>query len=402
MIASPHASQEWEGGLDAVLPPRERMPANVAQPYAEQARAAAAMHQARGGSEDAMWDGAGDVQPRGDFRGPPRHGGRTEAWGDDNMAPEDPMAMSRRRDKGGGRSAPPDRPDLFGRREPEWDDMPPRDDRRRFEAENGFGDDLRSRRREPDPRAMNFEDMPIGNKAEVEENFVAERRDAGRGGRNDPRDFRDAPRQGGDWEDVPVGSQQATAAAFSVNFDGCAGGRGGGGGFSGVPDDDAFPARQPPPRARPKAPPADDCWAGQSLGDALGGAKKASPPAAASSAPRGGGGSAGRGRAPSPVGAGADCTKSPQEIITWVRSLPESHVPEKTREQLAAIVEDRCLNGVQFTAFVKTVPPEVCAPKNAMKLKAAWTNVLKEAEARQVALANLSNAPKQKATMIVV
>lgn len=60
------------------------------------------------------------------------------------------------------------------------------------------------------------------------------------------------------------------------------------------------------------------------------------------------------------------------------------------------------MNGATFSQYVQQVPPEICAPKHAMKLKAAWANVLKEAEARQVALANLSAAPKQKATMIVV
>jgi len=88
--------------------------------------------------------------------------------------------------------------------------------------------------------------------------------------------------------------------------------------------------------------------------------------------------------------------------VTWVRSLPESHVPEKAREQLAAIVEDRRLGGSEFTQYVQTVPPEICAPKHKMKLKAAWENVLKEAAAREVAIANLNSAPKPKATMIVV
>jgi len=385
MMASPHVSQDWEGGLDNVLPPRERLPPNVAQPYTEQ---------------DMAWEGEADMRGRG------RGGPPMEAWGGgggDRMPHDDVMAMSRRRDAGASRDMPPDQPDLFGRRGPDWGDLPPsRDDQRRMEAESGYGDErVRSRRREQDPRAMNFEDVPVGGgKGPMEENFVVERRrdPGGRNGGMDPRDFRDAPRQGAGWEDMPVGGQQA-ATAFSVDFNG---GRGGGG----LPPDDAFSqtpamARQPPPRARPKAAPEDDCWAGQSLGDAFA-PKKASPPAVASAAPRGGGGGGGGGRGGAASASGADCTKTPQEIVTWVRSLPESHVPEKTREQLAAIVEDRRLDGMQFTSFVQTVPPEVCAPKNAMKLKAAWANVLKEAEARQVALANLSNAPKQKAMMIVI
>lgn len=99
---------------------------------------------------------------------------------------------------------------------------------------------------------------------------------------------------------------------------------------------------------------------------------------------------------------GADCDKSPQEIIKWVQSLPESHVPQKARDQLSALVEESRMDGSRFSQFVQSVPPEVCAPQHAMKLKAAWGNVLKEADARRVCLDNVQNAPKQKATMIVV
>jgi len=88
--------------------------------------------------------------------------------------------------------------------------------------------------------------------------------------------------------------------------------------------------------------------------------------------------------------------------VTWVRSLPESHVPEKAREHIAAIVDNEGMSERGFSQFVKEVPPEICAPKNKMKLKAAWDNVLKEAAAREVAISNLANQPKQKATMIVV
>lgn len=168
------------------------------------------------------------------------------------------------------------------------------------------------------------------------------------------------------------------------------------GGFDAAPPGPpAAPERPAPSRSRQRpAPPGDnDGWAGQSLGDAL--APKKAPPAAASSAGRGGGGA-------KRSSEGADCQKTPAEIITWVRSLPERHVPEKAREQLAAIVENGALGGAAFSDYVQQVPPEICAPKNAMHLKAAWGNVLKEAAAREVALANLNNAPKQKATMMVV
>lgn len=179
--------------------------------------------------------------------------------------------------------------------------------------------------------------------------------------------------------------------------------RGGGGG--GGPD--AW--RSPPPGGRSGGAPgaAEDAWGGQSLGDALAPKRAAPPPAAAS----GGGSSGSRGAGArhggrpgpgAPPAGAADCDKSPEEVVKWVQSLPESHVPEKARGLISAIVEEEGLGGAQFSQYVLQVPPEVCAPKHAMKLKAAWANVLKEAAAREVALSNLANQPKQKATMIVV
>jgi len=139
-----------------------------------------------------------------------------------------------------------------------------------------------------------------------------------------------------------------------------------------------------------RAPPADDGWGGQSLGDAF------APKKAAPSGGGGGGSSGSRGGAPDPYapkgrGGGGDtgeCNKKTEEIVTWVRSLPESHVPENTRENLAGIIEENSFNGRQFTDWVQTVPPEICAPKHAMKLKSAWKNVLAEAAANEVARQN--------------
>lgn len=85
-----------------------------------------------------------------------------------------------------------------------------------------------------------------------------------------------------------------------------------------------------------------------------------------------------------------------------MRGLPESHVPEKCRQNIAAIVEEGRLTGREFSEYVLQVPPEVCAPRHAMKLKAAWTAILREPALREVALSNLANRPKQKAMMIVV
>ncbi|CAE8686724.1 unnamed protein product, partial [Polarella glacialis] len=167
-------------------------------------------------------------------------------------------------------------------------------------------------------------------------------------------------------------------------------------------------AVRPPPRSRRPAPPAaDDGWGGQSLGDAL------APKGGMASASPGGGGSSGSGApggskssAAAAAANGPDPGKTPDWIITWVRSLPDAFVPEKAREELAHIIEEQGLDGKMFSAYVHQVPPEVCAPKNAMKLKAAWGNVLKEAEAKEASLSNHASqnarGPVQKAIALVI
>jgi len=151
------------------------------------------------------------------------------------------------------------------------------------------------------------------------------------------------------------------------------------------------------PRSRQSAPPAsaDDGWGGESLADAFA-PKKAAPTGGGSS------GSAPPRRGDSSAASGAqECKKKPEEIIAWVRSLPESHVPEKARENIAAIIEESRLSGEAFTSYVQRVPPEICAPKHAMKLKAAWNNVLAEAAVAEVARQNANSKPCQKAVAIV-
>merc|ERR1712039_545747 len=102
---------------------------------------------------------------------------------------------------------------------------------------------------------------------------------------------------------------------------------------------------------------------------------------------------------------GGPCDKSSSEIVAWLRTLPESHVPEQTREEVVKIVEADRLDGGSFTGYVQTIPPEVCAPKHAMKLKAAWKNVLMEAEAKAICRQNLDYAeanPGKQAVAIKV
>ncbi|CAK0904084.1 unnamed protein product [Prorocentrum cordatum] len=143
---------------------------------------------------------------------------------------------------------------------------------------------------------------------------------------------------------------------------------------------------------RPKASPPDDGgFGGQSLGDCF---KKAPPPPApGGGAAASGGGASRASRAPPPPeggGPGAD------EIVKWLRSLPLSHVPEKAQNELCAVVEEANMGGHEFDGYVQQVPPEICAPRHAMKLKAAWANKMKEAACVEVALYNLNNKPTQK------
>lgn len=77
--------------------------------------------------------------------------------------------------------------------------------------------------------------------------------------------------------------------------------------------------------------------------------------------------------------------------MKWLADLPPSHVPDAAKEALTKVVEDENMNGDAFTQYVQKVPPETCAPKNAMKLKAAWNNVLQEAACREVCRQNIDN-----------
>lgn len=99
---------------------------------------------------------------------------------------------------------------------------------------------------------------------------------------------------------------------------------------------------------------------------------------------------------------GQDDGKSPDDICKWLKSLPLSHVPEKAQNELCAVVEEGNMGGQEFDRYVKEVPPEICAPRHAMKLKAAWANMLKEAECREVAISNLANQPKSKGVALTL
>jgi len=387
----------WEGGLDDMLPPQSRLPANVAQPYAKAARE----------REQAQAEEMLRAQERAEAES------RAAAEADAArfaQRPQSPHADFVQRHPRSGQ----------GMREPdsEWggaslgDTLEPK----RYST-NGAVNDFDSRgppRNEYDRRSIGNASMQYDRRAQ----------DYDRGG------FDDFEEQGAPRTSVSHRPSYANGGL----------GRDGDNGFSrsGYENDEEdfcvqvkVPKSTPPggntrspepasrvpvkleaqeqrqwspprPRSRQSAaPPVDNGWGGISLGDAF--AKK---PA---TTPSDAGGSSGsrafpprKGEAPTKSADGVGCNKSPDEIIAWVRSLPESHVPEKARQSLAAIIEERSLSGQEFTSYVKSVPPEICAPKNAMKLKAAWNNVLAEAACAEVARENARNQPTQKACAIVV
>jgi len=139
-----------------------------------------------------------------------------------------------------------------------------------------------------------------------------------------------------------------------------------------------------------------DPWAGVSLGDAFRAPPKPEVDRAAardSKSPRGG-------RSSGTSGGSSGCQMTPTEIIEWLKTVPVSHVPEQAREGIITCVESDHLDGDSFTKFVQKIDPSVCGPKPAMKLKAAWGNVLAEAAAREVCRQNLDLANGKKAVAI--
>jgi len=348
---------QWGGGLDSVLPARGKMPVNMAQRYAEEAREAEAREAAEEerarasratleAAEASSWS-VQVPQPKSNaqaqrMRNARAHEAQREAdaeWG--GMSLGDTLG-SKRHERGGGGGDEPERGRGGGGM--------------RFSAQEDIDVQMPMRQ---DTRA------PQGGGFEIEEDYVVH-----------------APPNRRSQQEQPIRANPRSPGGQRIEIDAR----------------DERPAARPPRKAA--AAPADNGWGGQSLADAF--APKKAPPAPSgggSSGSRGGGGGGGGNKSST---SGADCSKKPEEIIAWVRTLPESHVPEKSRENLAAIIEDGNLGGREFTAYVQRVPPEVCAPKHAMKLKAAWNNVLAEVAAAEVARENAANQPRQKATMIVV
>lgn len=201
------------------------------------------------------------------------------------------------------------------------------------------------------------------------------------------RAVRAAPAAGVGWEPGSLGDVLDAKAPARSNF-----GQGGSGfGGKGAPHGTGGPASPAAAAAQPSArrrPAAEDPWSGASLGDAL-------APRRTAAVATGGGAAASRGGGGPPAARVMDDgSKPPGEIVKWLRELPASHVPDKAKEDLAAIVEQGSMNGTVFSEYVLKVPPEICAPQHAMKLKAAWKNVLAEAAARAICRQNLEHATK--------
>jgi len=98
--------------------------------------------------------------------------------------------------------------------------------------------------------------------------------------------------------------------------------------------------------------------------------------------------------------------RSPESVASWVRALPAAHLPDAERETLASAILEQGINVSLFTTLAAQ-PAElsklgVLSPAQAMKIRRAWEQVLREDECRQVATENLARASDQKAVKLVV
>jgi len=98
--------------------------------------------------------------------------------------------------------------------------------------------------------------------------------------------------------------------------------------------------------------------------------------------------------------------REPTEIATWVRSLPDSQVPEAQREALAASIEQQSIYGGLFTDLAgkssTLVEYGLSSPQQAVKVRRAWEQVLREDECKQVAIENAHGTPSPKAVKMVL
>lgn len=96
----------------------------------------------------------------------------------------------------------------------------------------------------------------------------------------------------------------------------------------------------------------------------------------------------------------------PSEIAEWIRSLPDSQVPEAQRKALAETIEERHIYGAQFTDLAGKsailVEYGLSSPQQAVKVRKAWEQVLREDEFKQVAYENATQAPSPKGLKLLL
>jgi len=84
--------------------------------------------------------------------------------------------------------------------------------------------------------------------------------------------------------------------------------------------------------------------------------------------------------------------RTPSEIAHWVRNLPESQVPEAQREALADTVERQAISGTTFSELAgkstALIEYGLASPQQALKVRRAWDQVLREDECKKVAIEN--------------
>lgn len=103
-----------------------------------------------------------------------------------------------------------------------------------------------------------------------------------------------------------------------------------------------------------------------------------------------------------PVGA----VKSPDSVAAWVRNLPPSHLPDKSRYALADAVIGAGIDSSRFTEIVAKASElarfGVSSPAQAMKVRKNWEQVLREDVCRQFVAESCQRVERRKAVKMVL
>mmetsp|Transcript_6910 Transcript_6910/g.14958 ORF Transcript_6910/g.14958 Transcript_6910/m.14958 type:complete len:490 (-) Transcript_6910:69-1538(-) len=116
------------------------------------------------------------------------------------------------------------------------------------------------------------------------------------------------------------------------------------------------------------------------------------------------GGRGSGGRDDGPGGQDNDC-RTASAVSTWVRELPNSQLPSRERDALAAAVEAEGLNGSRFTAAIADsagmASRGVPSPVQLLKIRKAWEQALREDACRLIASEARSQKPAAKAVKMI-